>query len=293
MLSPRFWFLSGLSLILTACPATPVPSPPGTSATSVTGTIVEANSFEVDEATRPWSGGAGRVDGETATGAVIATGTLEASGAFTLPLPATVPASALHPFNADNAPNLNELVSQLPDASCTGTPKFSTQSAQLAFLDLFAVGTVTGHAQSLQARHTTSQTTTATGTVYQQTDVTREGGLVYLDAPVTVTGTVTCTGNSGTVRLGVSFNVEFAKGWNRVTQEVTDTRVLTETPSGFIGDAEIMLTLTSGVLPREQWVVLSPPLPSGQHVNRPGGFFMRPTLLTPGNGVPVPIPLIR
>src|SRR6476659_7635365 len=94
--SHKLWFLSSLALVLTACPATPVPMPTAKAITSVSGTVVLNSSTDpLNLTTSPWKDGAGTITGtvyspnlSTGFGVDVATTSLAADGTFTLALPA-------------------------------------------------------------------------------------------------------------------------------------------------------------------------------------------------------------
>ncbi len=253
----------------------------------VSGTVIEVKSSNPTLTTGPWTGGAGRVDGfmdiaplTSHQTEVVTTGALAASGDFTLSMPTTVPTTALMPFNPETVVLTGLFVSLTNgEATCTGTPTFSTKSAQQSSLRLGAIGTVSGEMRPQLLTETQTTQTTAQGEVIKTSSVLQEGALVYFDAPVTLNGTVTCSGPvalapSGTVTGKVVFNAKFVKGWNKANITLDQNAVVTTTSSTVNADITLNITLTAGSLPTDKWTVVSP-IPTSQGVKAPRSFFMR------------------
>lgn len=192
---------------------------------SVTGKVVEfANLTTSGLTTRAWTGGAGKLTAALPSSPVAET-TLNADGSFNLSLPATVTTAHLAALGTSNL--------GLPE--CSTPPNISNAGVLGAVAKVSVTATKTGSALPL-----TYTVTTANGTPKEWT--TKVGSLVYVDRPVSITGSATCK-LSGTLNASVNFMVSLVPGWNKVTigSEVNTTGSV----SGMV---------TSGDLPSNNWV---------------------------------------
>lgn len=236
---------AGLTLLLASCGGGDK-TPPAAAVTSVSGTVVEAvtSSDKFNLKTTPWTGGKGQVVAKNVKdGSEVARGTLNADGSFSLALPTSV--SSLQDPNFEDWTGDSEGITGIK-LTCTGTPSVSNKEAKGTSAVLSAEANKKG------AIHPTLFSGTETDTSIQMSMKT--GGLMYVDRDVQMTGTQTCTGSAGgvTENVTVKLGANLKAGWNLVTAEYSVNAVKTGDQSGTVTTT---LTLTSGALPTNQWVL--------------------------------------
>ncbi|MDO4246761.1 MAG: hypothetical protein Q4C89_12120 [Deinococcus sp.] len=246
---------AGLTLLLASCGGSDK-TPPAAAVTSVSGTVVEAvtSSDEFNLKTTPWTGGKGQVVAKNVKdGSELARGTLNADGSFSLALPTSV--SSLQDPNFEDWTGDSEGITGIK-LTCTGTPSVSNKEARGTSAVLSAEANKKG------AIHPTLFSGTDTDTSIQMT--VKAGGLMYVDRDVQMTGTQTCTGSEGgvTETITVKLEANLKAGWNLITAAYSQAVVKTGDRSGTV---TTNLTLTSGGLPTDQWVL-------GDSVAMPLGF---------------------
>lgn len=182
-------------------PPSPSPANPGTttgSVTSVTGTV------------QGWSGGIVPVSLYTdplhpSTGTLLADGTLQASGAFSLTLPSADTVSpSLQPLTAQKLSNA--------PGECSGNAAVSDGTARS-----FLFG-------GLNLNHSnTLVNLISNGTSSSDQSVFTLNLWVYADRAVTVSGSQTCTYDGQTFPAQFS-GVSLQSGWNVLTRQLTFTQ---------------------------------------------------------------------
>ncbi|GHF57222.1 hypothetical protein HNQ07_003758 [Deinococcus metalli] len=256
MTAPKLTLLLGCALLLASCGGggTPAvqpplqPSQPAVTVSSVSGVVVENASTDAGIVTGPWSGGAGSVSGEvtvgsgtTATTETLTTADLAADGQFTLPLPASVDGAKLHAFTG----SYFDVGAQYPadsgtSTACTGAPTLSSSAAHGITLAVKVKAAKAGTIAPL-----------ALGSDASGAPSIQIGSVVYVDAPLTVVGTVTCTSTYAglQVRGTVTYDLNLASGWNQLTIKESSGGV---SSSGGTSTQDIVLS--SGALPTNQWM---------------------------------------
>ncbi|WP_412029567.1 hypothetical protein [Deinococcus yunweiensis] len=217
--------------------------------TSLSGVVVEDASTQAGVTTRAWSGGAGTVRGEVAVGSGdtarierLVSGTLSASGDFTLELPAQVDSAFLHPFTGSSlGMDAPQPTSAASITSCSGAPRLSTDSARGVTLLVNVQAAARG---SIQPVVQIPAATVGAPTTFQL------GNVVYVDMPLTVQGRVTCatTYSGGTSTNTLTYRLNLAAGWNRLT--IAETAGSGSMP----GATAQTFVLTSGSFPTDAWL---------------------------------------
>lgn len=266
--------LTATALFLASCGGTPTPS--AKAVTSVSGTVVEPTSETGTLTTGPWSGGAGTITGTidatpnaTYTPEVVMSAPLAADGTFTLSLPASVDSTKLRRLD-----NTTLSIKSLFDgytggqATCTGGTPASGSVGSTSPL-IRAVGTVSSDL--------TVMTSTTTGTDKDSTAIDQQGGLLYVDGPITISTSASCSGSvdrpnlTGTISGIGKVTLTLAKGWNEVNLKATTRTVVAP-------DSTVSITLTveatSGALPGNKWVTRGL-MPTTQSLAPLGGVFGR------------------
>lgn len=231
----------GLTLVLASCggPQTPV----SRTVNNVSGTVVEVSTSDngLNMIPKAWTGGAGTVIVRTSEDAELSRSTLKADGTFTVNLP--TPTSGLKPMDVADLQDLTP--TDTDGLTCTGTPTASGSGVQGTGAHLTVDAAKDGAIAPMTI--TGSQSTTT------KSQSIKWGGLVYVNGPMTIKGTRTCTGsgNGNNATLGATFNVELQAGWNLLTLEMSETLQKTgDTTGNWTATASI----TSGSLPTNQWV---------------------------------------
>ena len=247
---------AALTLLLSACGGhEPAVTPPA-ALTTLTGTLVE--SVETDDLslqTKAWTGGAGTVrvvspnaDGSDAT---VASGTLAASGAFSVALQA--PTSPLEPVSAADLDSVtNAFVGGLlgddlrDDLNCTGQPSLSDPSVRATVGVLRVDADQDGSALPLTLRGSETDTNVSLDLGL--------GVLMYADRPVNLTGREVCTlsDSTGSVNYTTNYDLRLAQGWNKVSfKSAVSVTATTQTAT-----LTITTSAASGSFPTENWVFL-------------------------------------
>lgn len=241
--------LLGLALLLAACDG--APTMPGTDEPArgpvITGTVVEEDLWQPtfpNLTLKAWSGGAGQVattvvddSGKTA---VVATGSLNADGTFSVALPAAVASASLGSLAA--ALNLQDNPFVPAGLSCTAALVPSDTVARGAALLVAVTGQKAGVISPVtQSGEFNEEAQTGTLTI-------RNGAYVYSDRAVSVSGSQTCTGpyQDAAIQATLTSAVQLSPGWNTVN---VTTNVLFD-------KSTVTLTTTSqtGALPTSQWL---------------------------------------
>ena len=249
--------LLGVALLLAACdgaPTTPETSQPARGPT-VTGTVIEEDPAQPtypNLTLRAWSGGAGTVSGSVSDAAgkttVVATGTLNADGGFSLSLPATLADASLSSLGTALDLQANPLAGELVPGglTCTAALVPSDAAARGAgLLVTVTAGQKTGPISSVL------QSGQFDETAQSATLDNRSGAYLYSDRAVSISGTQTCTGTSqGTeVRTTLNSNVTLSQGWNLLS---VNTNLVANRTS-----VTMTVTAQTGELPTNQWLYSS------------------------------------
>ena len=250
VIRPPFLLLTGVALLLAACGGAPAEPPlePAVAITGLSGVVVEDASTQAGVTTRAWSGGAGTVRGEIIVGSGdtartehIASGTISASGDFTLELPAQLDSTLLHTFTGSSFDMEATQPTAVGNTTCTGTPRLSTAGARGVTLLVNVQSAVKGGILPVVQ---TPPATPGGATSFQL------GGVVYVDTPLSIVGSVSCrvTYSGETTSNTVTYRLNLAAGWNKLT--IAETAGSGSMP----GAPTQNFTLTSGAFPTDAWL---------------------------------------
>lgn len=248
---------AAVTLLLSACTRNepPVPVAP-VALNTLTGTLVEVLDSDAPTLqTRAWTGGAGTVQvvspGADDSDVVVASGTLQANGAFSVALKA--PTSPLEPVRASDLDDItNAFVTGLLDGdirqylNCTGQPVLSDAAAQATYARLKVDASKDGYALpvTLSGNETDTNASFNLGL----------GVLMYADRAVTFTGSEVCTLSEGGNRATytTNYDLRLAQGWNKVSFR-TDLSATKK-------DQDVTVTIStssaSGYFPSDNWVYM-------------------------------------
>ncbi len=193
----------GLPLLLVACSST---TPPAAKEYKVEGTLFDVNEAATNEADyfKPWGSGAGTIEAKNLTaaipGTVLATGTVNADGTFSVTLPAAIADSDLAPI-----PEAQKLEG---NPGCTSELKISNEKALIGTIAFVLGGNLDGlpvTANSIQSVTNPDKSGEITLT---------QSILVYSSASTKFSGNQTCqTEGSATIATD-SINADLKKGFN-------------------------------------------------------------------------------
>lgn len=250
----HFLPVAALTLLLSACGQYEPAVNNSVALKTLTGTLVEpVETDDLSLQTRAWTGGAGSVrvvspnaDGSDAT---VASGTLAASGAFSVTL--QTPTSPLEPVTAADLDSVtNAFVEGLldgdvrDDLNCTGQPTLSDASVRATVGVLRVDADKDGSALPLTLRGSETDTNVSLDLGL--------GVLMYADRPVNLTGSEVCTlsDSTGSVNYTTNYDLRLAQGWNKVSfKSAVSVTATTQTAT-----LTITTSAASGSFPTDNWV---------------------------------------
>lgn len=201
---------------------------------SVSGQLYDFTSLTAPAEVKPWSGGAGTAE-LLAGGQSVQKAPLAADGTFALDLK-QAPQSGWLPASPQS------LVTLLGLSGCQGEARGSDPAARLVPAQVRVTAGKSGQAVPFKVLPPTQAGNA-------QLNYFSLGTLVYADRAVSLTGRLTCS--AGQSRTVVNFQLPLQKGWNKVTQQITQ-------PSGAALPSQI--SFASNFPQPEQWVLV-PQLP--------------------------------
>lgn len=197
---------------------------------SVSGQLYDSTSLTAPAEVKPWSGGAGTAE-LLAGGQSVQKAPLAADGTFALNLK-QAPQSGWLPATPQS------LVAQAGFPGCQGTASSSDSAARLVLGQVKVSAGRSGDAAPLKVLPPTQAGSA-------QLNYFSLGSLVYADRTVSLTGRLTCP--AGQSSTAVDFQLPLRRGWNKVTQQVTQR-------SGAALPSQI--SFATGFPQPEQWALL-------------------------------------